>query len=414
MKPLYYLLQLLCPYFTKAQQPLTVGDKLPPAMLQQIKTADGQSLATAQQGKWLVLDFMASTCVSCIKLLPQFYDLQQQEQRDLSIVLVTAQPAHKLQSFLQKSSKYSFPIIEGDTLLQQYFPHQTISHLVWVSPGGEVKAITSGYYLTAASFAQAKSGSPLYWPIKQDGKPYDNTKALLTYHPANLQESFMEAPLYYTAMRPMLPGVPVLTNMVTDTLLQTRRYTYINQSLPHIISKMLGRPTMPASYFVINGSNPRRLFYQADTLLKDDWELLHLHCIEMQVSPQLTRQQLLQQFNQTLQQYFQLNATLDTVERTVWQVAGPPRPGIKVPKGYSLQSLGSIITGLNKMPRSQPVVSAAGTPISQKVPMPLPGSIPAEAVLQLLRHYGYRIQSITTPLESIIITDHLHQNKNLL
>lgn len=407
MKCIHCLLLLLCPYFSKQQGILKVGDQVPAALLHTIQTQQGNSLASLQQhNKWIVLDFMASTCASCIKLLPSFNALKQSHAADLEIVLVTSQPKEKLQSFLQKQTVLQFPLITGDTLLRQYFPHQTISHLVWINPAGMVKAITSGYYLTPASFNQAKSGALLYWPVKQDGKPYDNTKALLTYHPANLQEAFEEAPLYYTAVRAALPDVRLQTSMVKDTLLQTQRYSFINQSLPQMMAKMLGRPTMPAAYYVLNTTKPGRLFHQLDTLLKDDWELPNLHCIEMQLPLTVSRAAVLQQFNHTLQQYFNLQVRLDTVSRKVWQVSGAPGQNTKSTEGYTLQSLGSIITALNKMPGAQPVVAAAATSIQQKIAMPLPGSVAAADVLQLLQQHGYQVQAITQPLESIIISDY--------
>lgn len=405
MKRFHCLLLLLCPYMTLSQNALTVGDKVPVALLQQLRSVEGKSLASLQNNKWLVLDFMASTCASCIKLLPAFSQLKRQYAAQLEIVLVSPQPKEKLQVFLQKNAALNFSMLAGDTVLNKYFPHETISHLVWINPGGIVKAITSGYYLTQKSFTQAISGMPLYWPVKQDGRSYDNNKALLTYHPANLQESFEEAPVYYDAVRAVLPDVSSQTSIVTDSINKVKRYSFINQSLPQMISKMLGKPTIPASYFVINSSLQQRFFYQLDTLLKDDWDLLNKHCIEMQLPIYSTKADAVKQFNNTLRQYFNIEARLDSINRNVWEIKGHPKQPMQTPEGYTLQSLGSIMTYLNKTAGAQPVVAATGTSIRQKIPMPLPGSMSIEEVLKLLGSYGYAVATVIHKMESIIISE---------
>ena len=261
MKLIYCGLLLLCPYMSRAVDALTIGDQVPMVLLQNIKTSDGNSLAAIKGKKWLILDFMSSSCVSCIKLLPGFTSLQQQFAADLEIVLVTVQPVHKMQAFLQKHPALDFSMVGEDTLLEKYFPHQTISHLVWINPAGIVKAITSGYYLNENTFALAKTNAPLYWPVKQDGKPYDYRQALLTYNPFNLQESFSELPVYYTAARAALPDVQPFTLIAADTPGHVKRYSFINQSLTQIVAKMFGRATMPASFFIIKSRQEGRFLF---------------------------------------------------------------------------------------------------------------------------------------------------------
>jgi thiol-disulfide isomerase/thioredoxin len=405
MKLIYCGLLLLCPYMSRAVDVLSIGDEVPKALLQNTITSNGSSLADIKKQKWLILDFMASSCVSCIKLLPAFNSLQQQYAADLEIVLVTVQPLQKMQAFLQKNPALDFSVVGNDTLLEQYFPHQTISHLVWINPAGIVKAITSGYYLTEKTFARAKTNEPLYWPVKQDGKPYDYHQALLTYNPLNLQESFTESPLYYTAVRPALPGVQPFARTIADTTASVKRYSFINQSLPQMVAKMMDRPTMPASYFIVNSAQRAGFFSQYDSLLKDDWKLKNHHCVEMQLPLDASVTRARQMFNTCLQQYFGVQASLDTVERAVTIVAGKFSYTGKIPTGYSLQSLASVIYNLNKKAGIPPVMAIPGTAVKQKIPMPLPGSMDAKAILHLLEAYGYQVYNTVHPLESIIISD---------
>ena len=150
MKTIYCLMILLWPLGSRAQtvKGFTVGEKVPNIVIPDIlnNTVTSSSLA-AFKGKLLILDFMATTCTSCLKALPELESMQQKFKNQLQIILVSSEKPERIQLFLKRHPQLSLPFVARDSNLSRMFPHVYISHIVWINSERIVSAITDPEYV---------------------------------------------------------------------------------------------------------------------------------------------------------------------------------------------------------------------------------------------------------------------------
>jgi thiol-disulfide isomerase/thioredoxin len=182
MKMIYCLTGILCLFLkSNAQEikPLTIGDKVPDAVIKNIYNYPAlQSSISAFNNKLLILNFMATNCISCLKALPRFASLQNEYGDKIQIVLVTNQSAEKIKTFLRLRPEVKLPIVSGDSVLSKLFPHTFISHEVWIKEG-VVKAITYADYVNKTNIETILSDKKINWPVKRDMAEFDYSKPLL-------------------------------------------------------------------------------------------------------------------------------------------------------------------------------------------------------------------------------------------
>lgn len=148
--------------------PLSVGEKVPRINLITIFNNPAfESNPFVKTDRLVILDFMASNCSSCLKVLPRFDSIQKIYGNTIQIYLVTEEKKDKIKNFLQRHPEIKLPVIGEDTVLSKMFPHTFISHEVWIKEG-VVLAITHPEYVTVKNVATALSGSAVHWPVKDD------------------------------------------------------------------------------------------------------------------------------------------------------------------------------------------------------------------------------------------------------
>ncbi|HWV70858.1 MAG TPA: TlpA disulfide reductase family protein [Pseudosphingobacterium sp.] len=161
---------------TDSIKPLKIGDTIPEALwnkpLQMVKA--GQEGGTTvrlndYRGKLIILDFWATWCGPCLKMLPKSDSLQRTYTKDLAILPVTYQSKKEVLQVLKNNNKLSLPFIINDTLLKKFFPHFYLPHYVWIGADGKVKAITDHYRLTDASIREMLAEETTSsWSVKED------------------------------------------------------------------------------------------------------------------------------------------------------------------------------------------------------------------------------------------------------
>lgn len=143
-------------------KPLKIGQKIPakfyqqamPAMLKQGVVLDSVRL-NSYKGKFILLDFWAAWCGSCLNKFAKLDSLQHKYAENVAILLVNTkstkdnQPTQKaiLNGELEPQISSSLVNIYGDTILNQLFPHAYLPHYVWIGKYGELKAISDSSIL---------------------------------------------------------------------------------------------------------------------------------------------------------------------------------------------------------------------------------------------------------------------------
>lgn len=172
MKSTTFILGLLCSLLSNSQpKQLQPGDTIPVTILASITTNRQQDTSN----ELLILDFFATWCTSCLKRFPLLDSLEQEFNGQLKVILVPSNKRDdekRIAAFLQKRKKptgedWSFPILVGDTLLEQHFPHRILPHYVWLYRG-RVAAITSSAAITAQNIQAILNGQQLLLPVKKD------------------------------------------------------------------------------------------------------------------------------------------------------------------------------------------------------------------------------------------------------
>lgn len=197
----YFLLVMWSPARGQVSRPLQVGDRLPNLRLSNVIDYSSPTVSLADfRGKILILDFWASWCGPCVKMLPILDSLQRQFDGKVQILSVTYQSEKEIHSFFSKyyrrnSKRIGIPGVTGDTTLSRLFEYNAVPHYVWIDASGVIRAITGMQELNAANVTKMLSGtvpvmaqksdekripySP-YWPLMLDGNGGDGSNML--YH----------------------------------------------------------------------------------------------------------------------------------------------------------------------------------------------------------------------------------------
>lgn len=197
----YYLLVMWSPVRGQRRTPLQVGDRLPDLRLSGVMDYTSPTVSLSDfRGKLLILDFWASWCGPCVKMLPVLDSLQRQFDGKVQILSVTYQSEKEIRSFFSKydrrnPKRIGIPGVTGDTTLSRLFDYNAVPHYVWIDGSGVIRAITGMQELTAANITKMLSGtvpvmaqkadekrirySP-YWPLMLDGNGGDGSGLL--YH----------------------------------------------------------------------------------------------------------------------------------------------------------------------------------------------------------------------------------------
>lgn len=176
---------------------LEKGDKVPDLEFTSLINAKKKSYRLSDfKGKLLILDFWATWCSSCVAALPKLNELQKKFKDQIQIIGVTDQKFEKIEKFYSQRMEMQnynlvFPTVTDDRVLANYWPHQTISHLVWINEAGEVIAITDSEEVTESNIRDILMGANVKLKPKTDRKIRSDV---------NLDEAFalekLSEPLY--------------------------------------------------------------------------------------------------------------------------------------------------------------------------------------------------------------------------
>lgn len=144
------------------QEPLRIGDKLPPVTAGNVIHHSSKEIQLSQfKGKLLILDFWATWCSPCIAMFPKTDSLQRIFQKEVQFLPVTYESREKVErvfSKLPKLKNVTLPLIVQDEALHKLFPHKKLPHYVWVDHSGKVIAITEADAINAANIRSMIAG----------------------------------------------------------------------------------------------------------------------------------------------------------------------------------------------------------------------------------------------------------------
>ena len=131
------------------QLPTKVGDNISEYTLNNLINYPSKTAKISDfKGKFLILDFWATSCSSCIASWPKLHRLQEQFRDEIQIILVNPWEEETIvRSLFEKRKKYAnvnvtLPTVCKDSVLLELFNISGVPQIVWVDNQGTVISIT--------------------------------------------------------------------------------------------------------------------------------------------------------------------------------------------------------------------------------------------------------------------------------
>jgi len=377
-----------------AARPLTVGDAVPDYLIRNLVNYKTPTARLSDfKEKLLILDFMATSCGSCMYNLPHLDSLQAAYPDKLQLLPVSYEPKATLLSMLHNRSagkKIHSPFVAQDTVLKSWFPHQYVSHMVWIYKG-IVKAITKPEYVKAANIEKILYNQPVRLPVKSDIGRYDPAAPLLSANPEAVTPANQPALRYYSVLPGYMDGFASTTTQYTDSVQSVDRLTLINRSILHLYQYALGlSPDFPASCIVLTVKDSSRFFFNRKGY-KSDWYQTSYRCYQltlpMGTPDAVKKEKMLADLNF----YLGLHGRVvqQSVTCLVLQRDSSLTPVSEKPVGEIIQVSG-IATQVNRLFGSLPCYDEVPGSRSLYVPRP-PDFTDTTAISRLLLPYGIRL-----------------------
>ncbi|RXK60667.1 TlpA family protein disulfide reductase [Lacibacter luteus] len=174
MKKTYLLYLLLLVIYGKslAQTELTVGDKMPPLVLNNILNSKTTAAKLqAKKNQLLLIDFWGTTCGTCIGSMPKMAALQKKWGDSINIILVSPEEKEKIEDLFRRRKEVKtigLPIAYGDKMLRKLFPYQSVPQIVVIDDQQRIRAITFHEYITEENLNRIRRSDTATLPLKHD------------------------------------------------------------------------------------------------------------------------------------------------------------------------------------------------------------------------------------------------------
>lgn len=418
---------------SRVPKPLNIGDTIPETLwqlpLHVINHPEGKDTITLgdYRGKLILLDFWGIGCGSCILALPKL-DAVQRRFADQVVVLPTArQSPETLAAFWRKNSytkSLSLPTLSEQRYLHQYFPHRSISHVVWISPDGRLYSTTHTEAVTEAYVNHALSGHPPHWQPKMDGRqPVIVGQFLEPAVGVDQAGHIRSRSPYYSTLLGYQPAMDQRYTLLPDSALRISRYAVVNHPLYQFIQLALGvtRMDVPPSHVIWQVQDKARYRKPSADADTEGWRQDNYYSYES-VMPLTTGLAAFRvQLQQDLRRFFPgLAFRLDTQRITclhlvkvadlaALQSTGVsseyrvgPADAVKVMHGRPLSGLVHL---LNEHVEGMPVFDATGYAEPVDIELPVADLADRRAVRSALMKLGLDLHEVTRRVVTLTITD---------
>lgn len=284
MKHIIGLMAMLLPIICGAQSPpvraLSIGDTVPDIVFNHvINYKDTTARLSDFKEKLVILDFWGEYCAPCIKFL---FDLEsiQNRFRDKIQVLGVSNFNDKKEFFAAQEKivslkKLKIPILFKNPFLDNFFPHQLISHLVWIDGNRVVKAITGSEYVTEENIKRILAGEVNNWPVKKDAFEFDYKLPLLSFTQDDIVHP---AFAYYSTFTSFIEGIAPPSGTTLDSVRKIAFTAFYNHDILSFCQIALNyKVDDDLSQYILNVKDSNR-YERNNYSLGLEWQNANTYC----------------------------------------------------------------------------------------------------------------------------------------
>ncbi|MFD0767146.1 TlpA family protein disulfide reductase [Mucilaginibacter lutimaris] len=227
-------------------QGIKIGDRVPDLLITNIKglRLEGKPVDRARlsdfSGKLLILDFWATWCAPCRRMMPVMDTLQRAFNGRVQFLSVTYEPervAGPVLAAMQKIRPFELPEVFSDVALGRLFPHKYLPHYVWISGSGVLLATTEEKEVTAANIEKMLAGAGAALTVKRDSVvAYDAGLPLLVGGNGGDGRAFV----YHSLLAGFKRGLTAGVSVSAFDAVKGQRFTARNVPLPWLCRLAFG------------------------------------------------------------------------------------------------------------------------------------------------------------------------------
>lgn len=300
--------------------PLNIKDKVPNKPIGLFVDGSRGKKILDYKKRLIILDFMTSSCTSCLASIPKLENLQKKYGYIVKIFPVAYESKAimgKTLSSVGALKNNTLDYVVEDSTWKRYFPHQTVPHTVWILDG-QVKAITIGEYIKEETIQKMLDDVQLDLPVKNDFLEFDYSKPIALSYPDSIKS--MNVLMGY------LPEADTKFGESLDSATgQLRSYMINANILPmyfHILSNSRLLPLMKKERIELLVKNKSRLEYDpALDLFEEDWRIRNAYSYERIFHAANSKEERSAMVLADLDQFFHLKTSMKKRKRMVWTIS---------------------------------------------------------------------------------------------
>ncbi len=283
---------------------LKVGDVMPDINFAMVNYPSTTASLSDFKGKYVILDFWATWCTSCVAKFPRLDSLQQEYSNNLQIILInskhTKDTPEKVETFFSKHKtpdgrKLNLPSAIYDSVALQYFRHRTIPHYIWIDKFGTIVGVTSGNEITRSNIQKLLSGEKLNMRQKNDLVDYKRDMPLFTDDNGGPERNI----IYRTTLTGYLDGVPQGSAKDIDKKGMMSRITSTNLSALQLF-KLAYKIFHSRNRVILEVMDPGKYI---ERFGQDGWKYTNTYCYEL-ICPPIPQVKFYELMQYDLKKYF--------------------------------------------------------------------------------------------------------------
>jgi len=197
---------------------LEIGDTVPALSFNTLQKTNSKSSLADYKGKFIILDFWNTYCLSCIESMPKLDSLQLKFDNSLQFLMITEQSRDVISRFLEKRKQVmnlhsNIPVVCDDTILAKLFVHEHVPHYVWIDDNGIIKYVTDSQEVNEANVRAVLDNLVIHPVIKKDIYTQVSTVQPLFI---NQNGGNGEQLLYYSIVAKMVEGIPSVSGIFNN------------------------------------------------------------------------------------------------------------------------------------------------------------------------------------------------------